>query len=102
MYEVGTLKLTWIDPKDYTILDSKMFNKNDLKGALQESKNKPSFMLFELVNTKNDSYRWKLLPYGESDRFVRSMKLNNSVWMPFVSIAFIGFAAYGIYKTIKR
>ena len=102
MYKPGTLKLTWINPNDYTVLQSKMFNANDLKGALKESEGKPGFMLFELVKTSGDAYEWKLLPFGEAKRFVRSMKWNDSFLMPFVSIAIIGFAGYGIYKAIKR
>ena len=30
MYKPGTLKLTWINPNDYTVLQSKMFNANNL------------------------------------------------------------------------
>jgi len=102
MYEIGTLKLTWINPQDYSILESKMFNKNALKEALEYAKNKPDWMLFELKRTQDNEYQWKLLPFGEAKRFITSMKWQNSWLMPFVSIAILGFAGYGIYKTIKK
>ena len=102
MYEIGTLKLTWINPLDYTLLESKMYNKTALKEALKDAESKPDFMLFELVKTKDHSYEWKLLPYGEADRFVRSMQLSKNVYMPYLGLAVLGFAVYGIYKAIKR
>jgi hypothetical protein len=102
MYEIGTIKLTWINPLDYTLLESKMYNKTALNEALKDAQSKPDFMLFELVKTQNHQYEWKLLPYGEADRFVRSMQVSKNVLMPYVGLAIIGFAAYGIYKVIKR
>jgi hypothetical protein len=103
MYQIGTLKLTWIDKKDYTILKSIMFKKNELQKALQSSK--PfgnNFMLFELTENKNDSYSWKLLPYGDAKRFVNTMKLyDNILFKPFILLT-IGFAFYGVYKSFNR
>ena len=78
MYAIGTLKLTWINPEDYSILESKMFEKKDLNLALEEAKTKKQWMIFELIKTQNDNYTWKLLPYGESQRFVRIMKWKDS------------------------
>ena len=102
MYEKGTLKVTWINPQDYRILESKMFNKNALKQALEFAENKPDFMIFELTSVQGDEYQWKLLHYGEAKRFVTSMKLQNSWITPFISFAILGFAFYGIYKTVKK
>lgn len=101
MYPTGTIKLTWIDPSDYTILESKMFRKIDLMKAVEEAKTKPGFMIFELLKTKNDEYTWKLLPYGEYKRFTRSMKLNDSILFKLGVLIFIGFGIYGITKSLK-
>jgi len=102
MYEIGTLKLTWINPKDYTILESKMYKKEDLSQALKDAEKKPDWMIFQLTKTQNDEYQWKLMPYGEANRFVRSMELSKSVLIPYVGIAIIGLAGYGLYKLFKR
>ncbi len=103
MYPIGTLKLTWIDPKDYTILNSIMFKKEELQKALEVAKPfKNDFMLFELTQTKNDSYSWKLLPYGDAKRFVNTMKVyDNILFKPLVFLG-VGFAFYGIYKAINK
>lgn len=103
MYESGTLKLTWIDPKDYSILKSTMFKKGELQKALEVAKPLGSkFMLFELIETKNDSYSWKLLPYGDSRRFLTTMKLHDNILFKPMIILGISFAIYGIYKVIKK
>lgn len=103
MYSSGTLKLTWIDPKDYTILKSVMFKKDELQKALQAAKPLGNdFMLFELVETKNDAYTWKLLPYGDARRFVTTMKVyDNFLFKPLV-VSSIFLAIYGVYKIIKK
>ena len=94
MYEIGTLKLTWINPNDYTILESQMYSKDELKSAFREAESKPDWMLFQLESTKDHGYKWKLLPYGTADSFVRSMKIGNSSWYPLLIIAGIGLGAY--------
>ena len=38
MYPIGTLKLTWINSNDYTILDSTMYKPQELDKALSEAK----------------------------------------------------------------
>lgn len=102
MYEIGTLKLTWINPLDYTLLESKMYNKTALKEALKDAEGKPDWMIFELIKTQDHSYEWKLLPYGEANRFVQSMQISKNVFLPYVGLAIIGLATYGLYKVIKR
>ena len=102
MYQPGTLKLTWINPSDFSVLESTMFDKNNLSGALELAKSKPNFMLFQLTETKGDYYKWKLLPYGEAKRFLFQMKVHHSKMMYIVGLALLGFAGYGIYKAIKR
>jgi len=102
MYQPGILKLTWINPSDFSVLESMMFDKNNLQGALKVAESKPNFMLFQLTETKGDYYKWKLLPYGEAKRFLFQMKAHHSKMMYFVGLALLGFAGYGIYKAIKR
>lgn len=94
MYELGTLKLTWIEPTDYTVLKSQMYKKDDLNKALRDAESKPDWMLFQLQKTENDGYEWKLLPYGTYKSFVRSMKIRNSSWFPIAIIAGIGLGAF--------
>jgi hypothetical protein len=102
MYEIGTVKLTWINPKDYTLLESKMYKKEDLQKALSDAKTKPDFMLFTLLNTKGDEYQWKLMPYGKANKFVQSMQLSKSTIVPYVAMGILGFAMYGIYKIFSK
>jgi hypothetical protein len=102
MYQIGTLKLTWIDPNDYTILDSKMFKAEELEKALKEGDNKKDWMLFQLQKNVKDDYSWKLLPYGTSDSFVRSMKLRDSLILPYIAIAGTGLFIYLILDKISR
>jgi hypothetical protein len=102
MYEVGTLKLTWISPEDYSILESKMFAKKDLSKALEEAKSKNKWMIFELIKTQNDEYTWKLLPYGESERFVRIMKFKDSPLYTLSIIAGIGAVGFLIWKAYGK
>lgn len=94
MYEIGTIKLTWIDPSNYKKLQSKMFSKDNLKEAISEGQKLGRFMLFKLESTSNHSYKWELLPYGQSSDFVRSMKLRDSL---FAKVAIVGLAIFSIY-----
>lgn len=102
MYAIGTLKLTWINPEDYSILESKMFEKKDLNMALEESKTKKQWMIFELIKTQNDNYTWKLLPYGESERFVRIMKWKDSPLYPLSIVAGLGAIGFLIWKAYGK
>jgi hypothetical protein len=78
-YKLGTIKLTWINPSDYTILESKMFDSVDeaLKNLPSNIK-KEDFMIFKLIKTDGTAYEWKLLPYGNHSDFVRSMEFRNN------------------------
>lgn len=102
MYQKGTIKLTWINPNDYTILDSKMFKPDELEKALKEAEERKDWMLFQLESTKNDSYSWKLLPYGTADSFVRNMKLRDSLILPYAVILGGGLFIYLLLDKISR
>lgn len=78
-YKLGTIKLTWINPTDYTILDSKMFD--SVEEALQNTPSnikKNEYMIFKLIKTDGTAYEWKLLPYGNHSDFVRSMEFRDN------------------------
>ena len=104
MYEVGTIKLTWISPQDYSLLESKMFP----KGAIAEMLNYVNrydlkkYMAFELVKTSNDEYEWRLLPYGQADMFLFHMKAQDSIIAWGIFAVVIGFSIYGMAKAYKH
>jgi hypothetical protein len=97
MYEVGTIKLTWIDTSNYSILKSKMFRKDKLQEAIADGEKLGRFMLFSLERTNNHNYTWKLLPYGQSNDFVRSMKLRDSL---LAKVAIVGLAIFSVYGIV--
>ena len=78
-YKLGTIKLTWINPSDYTILESKMFDSVDeaLKNIPKDIK-REDYMIFKLIKTDGTAYEWKLLPYGNHSDFVRSMEFRDN------------------------
>jgi hypothetical protein len=102
MYPIGTLKLTWINSNDYTVLDSMMFKPEELDKALNEADKKKDWMIFQLTWNKDDAYSWKLLPYGTADEFVRSMKIKDSLLIPYLAIAGAGLFIYLILDKISR
>lgn len=102
MYGVGTIKLTWIDPNDYKRLNSKMFRKDALKQAIEQGEKLGRFMLFQLEKTQNHEYSWKLLPYGQSSDFVRSMKFRDSLFAKVAVGGLLLFSAYGIVTYLSK
>jgi hypothetical protein len=99
MYEVGTIKLTWIDPKDFTILESSMFN--TIEDALENVGDRKDWMIFKLEDVEGDSYKWKLQPYGSYKSFVNGMKFRNSGFYGITMFALVGLSIYGLYKIFK-
>jgi len=98
-YKLGTIKLTWVNPKDYTILASKIFSSIDeaLKSIPKNIKSN-EFLIFELVKSDGISYEWKLLPFGLYNRFVKGMKFRNNKILYYGSMA---LTIIGIIYTIK-
>lgn len=100
-YKIGTIKLTWINPNDYTILESKMFDsveealKNIPKNIKQED-----YMIFKLIKTDGTAYEWKLLPYGNQSEFIRSMEFRNNKFLFYGSIALSVMGAIYVLKLI--
>jgi hypothetical protein len=96
MYNTGTIKLTWIDPSDYTLLSSAMYE--TVEDALKETVNKKNWLIFRLKSVEGDNYTWEVLPYGVREKYVMGMKFyDNSL----LKIAFIGLAGSGAYFIIK-
>lgn len=100
-YKIGTIKLTWISPSDFTILKSKMFDSVDeaLKN-IPTGINKEDFMIFKLIKTDGTAYEWKLLPYGNHNDFVRSMQFRNNKILYYGSMTLGVIGAICIIKLI--
>jgi hypothetical protein len=98
-YKIGTIKLTWINPSDFTILESKMFDSVDeaLKN-IPTGINKEDFMIFKLIKTDGTAYEWKLLPYGNHSEFIRSMEFRNNKFIFYGSIALSIIGAIFVLK----
>ena len=104
-YKRGTIKLTWIDPQDYTFLQSKMFtNLQDAKLFVPQSKGK-NYLFFQLNESDGDNYKWKLLPYGKHKEYVNGMKINNNplakYGIPLLALIGVFFMGKEIYKKVK-
>lgn len=96
MYKEGTIKLTWINPQDFTILNSSMFN--DIDSALNNTSDKKDWMIFQLDKVDNDNYTWKLLPYGKYKSFINGMKFRNSGFYGISIVLISALSIYGLYK----
>ena len=98
-YKKGTIKLTWINKKDNTILESAMFDSVDeaLKNLPTDIKHN-DFLIFQLTQTDGKNYRWKLLNYGKYYQYKYGMEfLDNDL----VFYSTIIFALLGILFIIK-
>jgi hypothetical protein len=98
-YKLGTIKLTWINPSDYTILESKMFDSVDeaLKNLPSNIK-KEDFMIFKLIKTDGTAYEWKLMPYGIQNDFVRGMQFRDNKLYYYGSM---GLGVLGAFYLLK-
>ncbi len=74
-YLKGTIKLTWIDPNDFSVLSSEMFE--TLEEALKNTADKKDWLVFRLKESDGNKYKWELLPYGESKNYINSMKVSD-------------------------
>lgn len=98
-YDSGTIKLTWIDPKDYKTLHSEMFNSVDeALNNLPEDSLGNNWLIFELVKRDEDNYEWKVLPYGKHKGYISGMKWRDNKILYYGSIV---LAIYGGYSVIK-
>lgn len=100
MYQEGTIKLTWINPQDFTILNSSMYN--DVDSALKNTSDKKDWMIFKLDKVNNDNYSWKLMPYGKYKSFINGMRFRNSGLYEISILLISALSIYGLYKLILR
>jgi hypothetical protein len=100
-YDLNTIKLTWIKPDDYTILHSKMFDSLDeaLKNVPEDIK-KEDFMVMQLIKTDGTAYDWKLLPYGQHDKFIRGMSFVDNKFLYYGTMALVVIGLIYIVKLI--
>jgi len=101
-YGKGTIKLTWINPKDYSILESSMFdNVSDALANVPKDIKKNDFLIFELVNTDGVAYKWKMLPYGRHSQFKSSMTFLDNDLMFYGLMGLSVFGIYSLFKALK-
>jgi len=98
-YKLGTIKLTWINPNDYTILESKMFDSVEeaLKNIPTNIK-KNEYMIFKLIKSDGVAYEWKLLNHGNHNDFVRSMEFRDNKLYYYGSM---GLGVLGAFYLLK-
>ena len=100
-YSVGTIKLTWIDPTNYEILNSVMYETID--GALAKApKDNDNWLIFKLEKTDGLNYSWKLLPYGQYKEYINGMKFRDNPILYFGSLALMIFGAYSLIRMIGK
>ncbi len=98
-YNIGTIKLTWINPKDNSVLESAMFySVNEALKNIPKGIHRNDILIFELTETDGNRYKWKLLPYGRHWQYKYGMEfLDNDV----VFYGVIGLAIFGMYSVFK-
>jgi len=92
-YNEGTIKLTWINPKNYKILESSMHKTiEEAKLSLPSNIEKEQYLLFELISTDGNSYKWKLLDGGRSSEYIQGMSFrdNKILFYGSISLAVLG------------
>jgi hypothetical protein len=101
-YSKGTIKLTWINQKDNTILESAMYKSVDeaLKNVPKNIK-KGDFLIFELASTDGVQYKWKLLPYGRYSQYKYGMEFFDNDLIFYGAVAFGLFGVYSLLKVLK-
>lgn len=98
-YGTGTIKLTWINPKDNSILESSMhLTIEDALDSLPNNIDKNNFLLFELIETDGVSYKWKLLKYGRYSQYKYGMDFFDNDLLFYGTT---GLTLIGIYSVLK-
>jgi hypothetical protein len=102
-YSIGTIKLTWIDPTNYKVLNSQMFNTiSDALASLKGRKLSNNWLIFKLVSTDGVRYKWELLPYGKHRGYLWGMKLRDNPILRYGSIALFLYGCYNFYLLMKE
>jgi hypothetical protein len=83
-----------------------MFKAENIDQAIEYGKKMSdgqNFMIFKLIETNNqDGYVWKLLPYGDSKRFIRVMENSESYVFKGLILLGVGLAFYGLLTLFKK
>ena len=96
-YQVGTIKLTWIDPDNYKILSGKMFNTvEEALNNIPKSKGN-NWLLFKLLKTDGKEYNLELMPYGKYKGYENGMKLRDNKLLYYGSISLMLLGAFLLY-----
>jgi hypothetical protein len=100
-YSKGTIKLTWIDPKNYEILNSSMHDtlEDAINNAPKENEN---WLIFRLETTDGVNYSWKLLPYGQYKEYINGMKFRDNPILYYGGLALMIFGAYSLIRMIGK
>lgn len=89
-YKEGTIKLTWINPHDYSMLHSSMHNSvKDALNSLPQNVEPENFLLFKLIKTDGNYYEWELLPFGRSKEYINGMKLRDNKFLYYGTVSLI-------------
>jgi hypothetical protein len=97
-YKNGTIKLTWINPKDYRILHSQMFDSiAEALSNVPKSKGN-NWLLFELIETDGKKYKWGLLPYGKHRGYINGMRLRDNWILRYSLYGLLVIGGIAFYK----
>jgi len=102
-YKEGTIKLTWINLQDSTILESSMHN--SIEHALETARKTQlgeKFLIMELIITNGKQYKWKLLPYGEFKEYIVGMKFKKSILLKITTFSLIFLGTLYIYNILSK
>ncbi len=102
-YPKGTIKLVFVDPKNPKMLRSVMYpSKKTAISAAQGRKDK-RWLLMELIEGKNNKYKWEVLPFGMHKEYMVQQKATNvSKSSPErVSIVLIALIGIGALTTLR-
>ena len=102
-YQIGTIKLTYINPDDYKILHGEMYDTIPEALAQVDQKNKGNnWLLFELIQTDGKSYSWKLLPYGKHRGYISGMKLRDNTILRLIMTAIFLYGIFTLGKLVVK
>ena len=101
MYPVGQIKLTWINPANYSILESRFFT--SIPEAVAAAQGTENWLIFQLVETNGTYYKWQLLPYGAQAQYIRGMKTQRYVGLIMAGVIIaLGLLFYSGYVIGRR
>lgn len=101
-YKKGTIKLTWVSDHDPNELNSMMFNNQSDAIEYAKENGKKDFLIFKLIWTKNDRYKWVVQPYksGAYYPFKIGMRINESPLLKFAAGSLMVLGVFFLGKTV--